>query len=128
AHTVTLVNAGHPAPFCCRAAGAVDPAITPDRTGLPIGVLEGQEYACVTIPLGPGDGLVLFSDGVTDATDRAGNRFGLTAVQSHLSRGWCRVESAGRSLLAAVKAHVGDAVPFDDLTLVGLGRNILEQT
>jgi phosphoserine phosphatase RsbU/P len=121
-HTVTLVNAGHPAPFLCRAAGPVGPAITADQTGLPIGILEDQEYAGVSIPLGPNDRLVLFSDGVIDAMDLAGNRFGLAAVQSQIGRDWYRADLAGRALVAAVKGHAINAVAFDDMTVVCLGR------
>src|SRR5262249_55356397 len=44
-HTVTLVNAGHPAPLLYRqATGKIEPAMDTDQVGLPLGVLPGFEY------------------------------------------------------------------------------------
>src|SRR5207245_8473059 len=69
-HTVTLVNAGHPSPLIYhRATRTVEEAISTAAAGLPLGVLDGFEYGSCQISLEPGDSILAFTDGVTEATD-----------------------------------------------------------
>ena len=69
-HTVTLVNAGHPPPLLYhRATRTVDEATGEEMAGLPIGVLDGFEYASCQVSLEPGDSILAFTDGVTEAMD-----------------------------------------------------------
>src|SRR5205807_9101336 len=69
-HTVTLVNAGHPPPLIYhRATRTVEEAIGKEVAGLPLGVLDGFEYASCHVSLEPGDSILAFTDGVTEATD-----------------------------------------------------------
>jgi serine phosphatase RsbU (regulator of sigma subunit) len=100
----------------------VDPACTLDDTGLPIGILDDQTYPATTIPLRPGDGLVLYSDGVTDAMNPAGDRFGTEAVREVLAKEGTAPHTAGDTLRQAILAHTGDCPQFDDLTLVAVWR------
>src|SRR5262249_20779955 len=66
--TATLVSAGHPAPLLYRrATGAVQDAMTRDAAGVPLGIMEGADYTASQVVLQPGDCLLLYSDGVTDA-------------------------------------------------------------
>jgi serine phosphatase RsbU (regulator of sigma subunit) len=67
---VTLVNAGHPPPLIYhRATRTVEDAIGSEVAGLPLGVVDGQEYASCQIVLQPGDSILAFTDGVTEAPD-----------------------------------------------------------
>ena len=67
-HTATLVNAGHPSPLLFRySAGTMEPAVPLAVAGPPIGIGEDLVYESCQVQLGPGDGLLLFSDGVPDA-------------------------------------------------------------
>ena len=69
-HTVTLVNAGHPSPLIYhRATRTVGEAISNEVAGLPLGVLDGFEYASCQVALEPGDSILAFTDGVTEAMD-----------------------------------------------------------
>ncbi len=69
-HTVTLVNAGHPSPLIYhRATRTVEEAISIERIGMPLGVLDGFEYVSCQVALGPGDCILGFTDGVTEAMD-----------------------------------------------------------
>jgi len=67
---VTLVNAGHPSPLLYhRATRTAEEAIGNEAAGLPIGVLDGFEYASRQVSLEPGDCILAFTDGVTEAMD-----------------------------------------------------------
>ena len=67
---MTLVNAGHPSPLIYhRATRTVGEAISNEVAGLPLGVLDGFEYASCQVSLEPGDSILAFTDGVTEAMD-----------------------------------------------------------
>ena len=75
-HTVTLVSAGQEAPLVYRAATkTLIEAMSKDVGGLPLGMMEGFEYSAANVQLQPGDCLLIFSDGVSDATNVQGTRF-----------------------------------------------------
>ncbi|MFL5883686.1 MAG: PP2C family protein-serine/threonine phosphatase [Thermoleophilaceae bacterium] len=61
---VTFSNAGHPLPLVTRADGSVEPFGLP---GTLLGILPDPDLSDQTIEIGPGDGLVLYTDGVTEA-------------------------------------------------------------
>jgi phosphoserine phosphatase RsbU/P len=54
--------------------------------GLPIGLFHDAAYASSTIQLSPGEGLLLYSDGLTEARDAAGQEYGLARLSSWLER------------------------------------------
>src|SRR5262249_14036939 len=67
-HAATIVNAGHMAPMIYRRAGnRVEDAIANRCTGLPLGVLEHYAYDSSQVALEPGDCILIYSDGITDA-------------------------------------------------------------
>src|SRR5205085_1152422 len=70
ANMVTLVNAGHPPPLIYHhVTGTVDEATSNDIVGLPLGVLDGSKYTSCQVSLAPGDSILAFTDGVTEAMD-----------------------------------------------------------
>jgi serine phosphatase RsbU (regulator of sigma subunit) len=78
--------------------------------------------------IAPGDALVLYTDGVTEAQDRREEFFGkkrlLEVAQASLGRA---AEEIQGSLLAEVHEFVGDASRFDDLTLMVIARDMAEE-
>ena len=70
---VEIVQAGHPYPAVQRASGEVEFL---GAGGLPVGLIEGADYDTITTHLKPGDRLFLMSDGITEATDPAGDMLG----------------------------------------------------
>ena len=70
---LTFCNAGHNPPILLRHDGSWRPLGT---TGIVLGIVERARYAEEEIVLAPGDTLVLYTDGLTEATDRAGSEFG----------------------------------------------------
>ena len=70
---VRMVQAGHPHPVVQRANGDMEVL---GNGGLPIGVVENAAYEEITVKLGPGDRLLIASDGLLDATSKAGEVLG----------------------------------------------------
>jgi serine phosphatase RsbU (regulator of sigma subunit) len=124
-HAVTLVNAGHLAPLLFRPAAATLEEAVPKKTaGVPLGVMEGSTFASCQVALGPGDCLLLFSDGLTDMRNHDNERFGERGVQSAVldASGPATPRALGERLVAAVGHHAAGKEAPDDLTLVCFGR------
>ena len=110
------VNAGHDHPFLVRSDGRVDDLAT---GGTLLGLLEGSTYDEAEITLGLGDTIVLYSDGVTDRDNAAGQPFGaarLKAAAVGARRDPARI--ALYSLLGEIQSWAAGQGPDDDLTLV----------
>ena len=74
AGTLTFVNAGHtPGLLLSAKQGQV---LTIDCENMPIGVLPDEVYAEVCVPIGPGDSLLVYSDGITEACNHNGEQYG----------------------------------------------------
>lgn len=121
AHRITVVNAGHPAPFVRRSSGRVE-AIGEDEAGPPLGVILDHVYQSTTTDLGPGDVVLLFTDGVTDAIDAKYRPFGVAALRKALAQAPPEVAEVGEALLKAVRLHAAGRPQVDDIALVCFGR------
>lgn len=116
-----LVRAGHDAPLLYRAADKSVTKVNPP--GMAVGIDSGGAFNRVTndfsLVLEPGDCLVLFTDGVTEAQDRNGDEFGLEAmirsVQASASEGAAGIV---QRVTHDVKTFIGDQPPHDDITLI----------
>jgi HAMP domain-containing protein len=75
------VNAGHEAPLLRRGDGRIERL---EPTGRPIGLLPGGGYAERRVPLAPGDRLVLYTDGLVEAENEAGESFGAARLEALL--------------------------------------------
>ncbi len=122
-HTLQLVNAGHPLPLLYRrATGVVEEAGRRADQGLPLGVLDDYAYESRPIALAPGDGLVVFSDGVTDAMNVQGQSFGSRNLRGVTQGGGTGPAALGERIVQAVKDHAAGCSQYDDITLVCFGR------
>jgi phosphoserine phosphatase RsbU/P len=72
-HSLTYTNAGHNAPILLRSDGSIDRL---DVGGPVLGVFPNEPYAQTNVSLAPGDRLVLFTDGLIEATNEADEEFG----------------------------------------------------
>ena len=92
-----------------------------ELAGLPLGSFPGAEYDEVTFDLCSGDLFVFCTDGIYDATDSAGEEFGMERALRAI-KDTCN-EPAGAvvdEIFAAVQAFRGEAPPNDDMTAVAL--------
>lgn len=80
---VRLTQAGHPNPAILRASGRVDFF---NSGGLPIGLIAGATYETQDFRLGPGDRLLIYSDGLIESTDAAGEQLGEEGLAGFLAR------------------------------------------
>jgi serine phosphatase RsbU (regulator of sigma subunit) len=121
--TIHVVNAGHLLPLVVRhKTGKIEEAIPAEAGGLPVGILAHSTYQSHPIVLQPGDRLVLFSDGVTEAMDANDRLLEVKGVRHILER--CRgcARETGEFILQCVKTHATGRVQHDDITIVCVGR------
>jgi len=117
--TLRLVNAGHMPPV--RITGAAFHDLP--RGNMALGMMPGATYEEQEVDLQPGEMLVVYSDGLTEALNQAGDFYGedrMRAIFPTLSA--LSAREAGARLLASVDAFIGDTRPYDDLSLVILKR------
>lgn len=111
---LSYVNAAHCPPLVIRANGALSEL---EVTGMPVGMMEGAEFTLAEEQLSPGDKLLIYSDGVTEAQNSAGDFFGKKrlreVVTAHAAQGAAAVHDA---VLEAVTAFTGGAAQSDDIT------------
>lgn len=120
ARSVTVANAGMIAPLLLRCEAGTATGRFVEVGGLPIGTTLNGAYHEATVALQPGDTLLLLSDGIIEAHNRAGELFGferferlVAALPHHLA-----VAELVQRVLAEVLKFVGDAEPHDDITLI----------
>src|SRR5215469_10173091 len=99
---VEICNGGHPAPFHVSRT-SVDPQ---GSSGLPVGLFADQEFACTKTQFSPGDSLVLYTDGVTEALGADGSEYGAERLGEFLR------SANGRGSAELVKACVDDLLSF----------------
>jgi sigma-B regulation protein RsbU (phosphoserine phosphatase) len=123
AHRLCLVSAGHIPPLLTRpASGDVSAVMPTDVIGLPLGVMAGIYGTAHWITLAPGDQIVAFTDGVTDAMDAEGRLFRVHGIRAALMSGASNVSEAGKRVLGALRQHAAGQKPVDNITLVCVGR------
>ena len=122
-HTVTLVNAGHPSPLIYhRATRTVGEAISNEVTGFPIGVVDGFEYASCQVGLEPGDSILAFTDGVTEAMDVNNVQLQAKGVHVAVQGEAYSPRELGERVVQVVKQFAAGRSQHDDIALVGFGR------
>jgi sigma-B regulation protein RsbU (phosphoserine phosphatase) len=113
---LTYASAGHDAPVLLS-AGA-DPRFLEVDGGPVVGLLEGVVYAAQRTALAPGDALVLYTDGVSEALDENGDFFTGERLRELLKRAPGGAEAVARGVYDAVKAFAGKAPQSDDITVM----------
>ncbi|MEU2424976.1 SpoIIE family protein phosphatase [Streptomyces sp. NPDC007851] len=118
--TVTLASGGHPPALVLRADGTAEFLPTPG--GLLVGILPAAHFATATTTLRPGDTLLLYSDGVTEARtgqDRT-TLYGDDALRAFAADHAGRPPHAVIQALTALLDDFGDGLD-DDTALLALG-------
>ena len=116
---LSYVNAGHNPPLLHRAGE--DRLLEWMPTGMALGVMEEPLFEQRSVRLHPGDWVLLYTDGLTDAADARSNRFGMERLKrvlldaSHKNAPAAEIVAAVES---AVDGFTGNAAPFDDMALV----------
>ncbi len=119
-HRLTISNAGHRLPLIRRADGTIE-EVGDEASRTPLGVRSEEVYSSMSVTLEPGDVVVLYSDGVTDAMDPSGERFGDDRFDRALVEAPQGADAVGEALLAAVRDYASGRSQFDDITLLCFG-------
>ena len=115
----SYASGGHDSPLLVRPDGSSN--LLPRTNGIALGVLPDFEYASNTVVLEPGDTVVLYTDGVTEAQNEEGEQFGIARL--------CKLfddapptgeEEATARVFDNVRSFAGSAQQFDDITCVAL--------
>ncbi len=118
-HTLEYVNAGHNPPLLVRASGEQEGL---KATGIMVGAFEEVAWDKRTVAFESGDTLLMFTDGVTEATGKEG-LYGEPRLRQGLVdiREFPPDEIIG-AILKDISRFVEESPPFDDITLLGLKR------
>ncbi|MFN6964833.1 MAG: SpoIIE family protein phosphatase [Pyrinomonadaceae bacterium] len=110
------INAGHNPPLVVRADGRVEQL---SSGGFPLGILPYAEFEMGRLELGAGDTLIVYSDGVSEANNVAGEEFGLERL-TEVVRSNRHLSAAGLrdKVESALSAFTQTAPANDDITLV----------
>ena len=115
--TLTYVNAGHNPPIHYRARDGTLAELP--ATGIAMGVLDNAEYAQDTVQLSPGDILILYTDGITEAENAKQEMFDLERLEKViLASRTLPAQEISTEILNAVRDFSGDYPQSDDITLM----------
>jgi serine phosphatase RsbU (regulator of sigma subunit) len=120
-HRLSVVNAGHPCPLIRRRNGTLE-EFGRKSSGLPLAIMPDCRYEAAETSLEPGETVILYTDGVTDAMNAAGERLGEDVVREALLRASPGAAAAGDEIVKAIQRHAADRPQFDDITLVCFAR------
>jgi len=117
---VEYADAGHEPPFILQAAGGV---LKVDKVGgLVLGFIRDEEFRTGSMQLNPGDTLVLYTDGVTEAMNVKHELFGADAIEKTLSLTGQTAASQTiiQGLLEGMRVFVGEAEQHDDIAILAI--------
>ncbi len=116
ARTLSYVNAGHNPPILRRNTGALERL---NDGGIPLGILADAPYQSGAVALQSGDWLVIFTDGVTEAENNAGEEYGEARLLNILyANSTLTPALMMQTVMRDLDHFVGDAPQHDDVTLV----------
>jgi len=118
-----FANAGHEMPLLARPDGSAP--LWVQGGGPLVGVFGRLDLVSQEVPIRPGERIILYTDGITDAAAPTGERFGearllRTIAETCVSDG--SAEETRRAVIDSVLAFQGEALPADDLALLVFRR------
>lgn len=123
--TLTYANAGHNPGYLLRAGSDAGDGqvVSLAKTGIPLGMFEGMEWQQAQVQIQPGDVLLLYTDGVTEAQNAADEEYGddrlISIGQQNKGRSASEIKEA---IINSIDEFVGQAPQFDDITLMVVAR------
>ncbi|HEY5911095.1 MAG TPA: SpoIIE family protein phosphatase [Verrucomicrobiae bacterium] len=117
---LTYASAGHPPAVLVREGSAQLLPLDPD---MPAGIRAGLAAPSQSIELRPGDLVVFYTDGVTEAFDAVGNLYEESRLLNELAGlSGASATEAATAVLRSVRAHAGDCPQSDDISVMVLKR------
>ena len=118
---VVLVNAGHPTPYICHANGDLEQVTGGASTA--VGMFDEPHFISTRLHLDDGASLVLYTDGVIEASDANGDLYGEARLQQCLAGIGSFPSDISASILGSVERFANKTAPSDDLTIFICHRN-----
>ena len=122
-HELTLANAGSLSPLL-RHADRQTKLLGEEITGLPLWVDPSHTYETLTVPIGPGETVIFYSDGITAIIDNQDCLFDLNRLRRAIAQASDDAASVGQSILEAINRFRGGRAQMDDITLLCVGRAV----
>jgi sigma-B regulation protein RsbU (phosphoserine phosphatase) len=118
---IEIASAGH-FPVLHTSKGGVKRL---DATGLPLGLFSTSRYTVRRVRLEPGDSLLLFTDGISEARDNSGEEYGIAGISRDAAgrHGW-EPKDFVAACMADVEKHSSGRRPVDDQTMMVIQRGI----
>lgn len=117
---LNYINAGHNPPLIARMDGQVQQL---DSGGFPLGIIPMAEYEIGEMQLQPGESLVIYSDGVSEANNLKGDEFGMERLEEVIKQNIKSSASGLRDKIeSALSAFTQTAPANDDITIVIVKR------
>lgn len=113
------INGGHEPPVIVG-AGRIKARLAP--TGPAVGLFPDVSFEVCQTSLHDGDMLIAYTDGVTDARDPGGKRFTQERLLSLLEQPITTATALLETIEGHLDGHIADAIQFDDITLLAVGR------
>jgi sigma-B regulation protein RsbU (phosphoserine phosphatase) len=114
---LTYVNAGHQPALLHRSDGSADEL---SSGGMPFGIVPSPEYEENTRQLAPGDVVLMFSDGVVEASSPAGDPYGTAGLHTVIAHATSSASDLVTRVLADLADFQGSCMQQDDVTVVAL--------
>jgi len=121
AHRITVVSAGHAGPLIRRSDDSLE-ILGESQALTPLGVAETAVYKTASAALGPGDMVLLYTDGLIDSSDAANKPFTLDRLKQTFREVPRGARSAGEEIIRAVRQHSSNCPQGDDITVLCFGR------
>lgn len=121
-HEMSVVIAGHMSPMIRKTDGSIE-ELPEEIIGLPLGVVDGVTFEVCKRTLQPGEMVVIYTDGVSEAMNHASDLYGLERLREMITKGPVQAAELGKLILADVKRHADGRYQNDDITLMAFGRN-----
>jgi sigma-B regulation protein RsbU (phosphoserine phosphatase) len=115
---LTYTNAGHNPPVLRRAGQPPQLELLDASAGIPLGVDRDHSWDIVEVPMGTGDLLVLYTDGVTETRNAAGEMFGTERLQQTIAACEPDPQLVITTLERALELHRQGTTPTDDETIL----------
>jgi sigma-B regulation protein RsbU (phosphoserine phosphatase) len=117
--SLVYINAGHEAPLLVS-NGKVKTRLLP--TGPAVGMFPNMDFKIEWVMLSPGDALLLYTDGVTDALNSKHDRFSEERLIVAATQPSNSAQSQLQGIVSAVDAHIAGREQYDDITLLAVQR------
>ncbi|MFN9371210.1 MAG: SpoIIE family protein phosphatase [Planctomycetaceae bacterium] len=123
-HELTIVSGGHMSPLIRRPNGTIE-ELSESVVGLPVGIFDELEFETVRRVLSPGESVVIYTDGISEANNSKEELYGLDRLRTVVTRSPPSPELLGNAIMDDVHRHAAGSPQHDDITLMVFGRGPL---